>query len=222
MVGFLLILLIVGVLFFTPKNILPGTKQRRILLGLRFLMIFFFGLLMLRPSLVLTEKHPLPATLVMLFDLSESMTVQDESQGASRYETMKNAVGNAREVLKKLSEKIEIQPIGFGGEGTLLSLESGKIDFPEKPEKTETALGTVLLESLKKNAGRRVLGTILISDGTQRSRPPHETLPQDVALRYRDVSHPIYTISLGKPDDKSAIRDISVLNLIASDRVCQQ
>ena len=57
--------------------------------------------------------------------------------------------------------------------------ERGKIELPDEPVGQQTAIGSALDEVLHREAGKRFLGLILLSDGTaQRAYAPRDLPPQ--------------------------------------------
>lgn len=140
--------------------------------------------------------------------------------GNSRFKVAWESLILSEPQLKKLQENTEIQCFAFDETLHLLSVRNGLIeDIPERPSGKETALGFALEEIRKKTSGKRVLGTILLSDGNQRTRPPRDILPRDAALRLRDAGIPIFAVRLGQATGTPDVQDISVNDLQANDQV---
>ena len=91
----LLAALIVGLIFLRSKE--PGVSlfRRRAELAIRLVVVLLFAVLFTRPSIVTTEKEELPASVVFLCDVSESMSIRDSQGNASRYEALQNAFESA-------------------------------------------------------------------------------------------------------------------------------
>ena len=49
---------------------------------------------------------------------------------------------------------------------------NGKIALPEKPQGQQTAIGAAINDVLRREAGKRLLGMILLSDGARGPWPP--------------------------------------------------
>jgi hypothetical protein len=193
---------------------------RSCLMVLRFiaLLLLLFG--MLRPTLVFTKSQPLASTLHILLDQSESMSRPDELGGNTRFQTAKEALLQAVPQLKRLQTQTEVKVFAFDASLIPLEIQEGHINnLPEFPKGKETALGAVLDTIRQNSSGKRVLGTILLSDGTQRTRPPRDLLPQDAAVRFRDAGIPLYSIPLGQATGTPDVQDIAVNDVQANDRV---
>src|SRR5258708_4527274 len=82
----------------------PRVSKRRILalIVLRLLALLMACLVLLRPSLASRSDLKLPTTLLILLDLSESMTIQDEIDGQSRWDYMRQILTKAGPVIQKL------------------------------------------------------------------------------------------------------------------------
>ncbi|MDR2440809.1 MAG: VWA domain-containing protein [Planctomycetaceae bacterium] len=191
------------------------------LMVLRFIafLLLLFG--MFRPTLIYTKSLPLASTLPILLDQSESMSRPDELGGNTRFQIAKDALLHAAPQLKHLQSQAEINVYAFDASPTPLEIHNNGLisNLPELPKGKETALGAVL-DTIRQNvSGKRVLGIILLSDGTQRTRPPRDLLPQEAAIRLRDSGIALYTIPLGQATGTPDAQDIAVNNIQANDRV---
>jgi hypothetical protein len=158
--------------------------------------------------------------LHILLDQSESMSRPDELGGNTRFQTAKEALLQAVPQLKRLQTQTEVKVFAFDASLIPLEIQEGHINnLPELPKGKETALGAVLDTIRQNSSGKRVLGTILLSDGTQRTRPPRDLLPQDVAVRFRDAGIPLYSIPLGQATGTPDVQDIAINDVQANDRV---
>lgn len=215
-----LLLILASVLFLFPLhtgNVSP--VRRRVLLGLRLSIWFFFALLLFRPVAVFEQKRPLPATLLVIADTSGSMSVQDQAGKASRYDEMIRTLAQASDAFARFEKTGSVEGYRFDSDVTAIAVENGRFDLPREPTGRLTLLGESLSTILSRSAGKRILGAILLSDGAQQSRPPHDRLPQDAAFLYRDASVPIWTLCYGTSGNLDARRDVAVRELVAPDRV---
>ena len=198
---------------------LPGWG-RQILLLLRFLTLLLLFFALLRPTLVYTETRPLASTLHILLDSSESMSRPDELGGKTRFFVAKESLLTSQPQLKRLQQRAEIIVSTFDATLRPLQIQNGIIeDIPEEPKGKETAIGAALDAVRERGAGKRLLGVLLLTDGTQRTRPPRDIQPQDAAVRYRDAGIPIHAVRLGQPSGVVEIQDIAVIDAQANDRV---
>jgi uncharacterized membrane protein len=213
-----MVLLLVGSFWFRPSGDRLQGKKLWTLRSLRLGVILLLAVMMIRPTLVYTETTHLPATLLLLLDQSRSMSVEDEFGNQSRYRAAQLAIEQAGDAFQEIDADFEIQGFTFDEALHPVPFEQG-FDFPESPEGKETAIGRALESALERMAGKRVLGTLLMSDGAQRTLGSRNILPQEAATRYRDAGHAIYTMRFGNTTALGQTRDLSLSDLVANERV---
>jgi len=202
----------------TCEQLPPYGQRVLFLLRLLALLLLLFG--MLRPTLVHTVSQRLAAIVNILLDQTQSMTRNDEIGGKSRFTAAKDSLQQASPQLRQLQGQADVRAFAFDAALTPLDLQNGTfIDLPEHPKGSETAIGFVLDTIRERSAGKRVLATVMLTDGAQRTRPSRDILPQDAATRLRDSGIPLYTVPLGQAGLDSNIRDIAVESIQANDRV---
>ena len=203
----------------------PASEQfprygQRLLLLLRSLALLLLLFGMLRPTIIQTTSQRLSAVVNILLDQTQSMSRNDEIGGKTRFAAAKDALQQASTQLQRLQQQTAVNAFGFDYALTPLELQNGMFtDLPDTPKGTETALGFVLDDIRERCAGKRVLATILLTDGAQRTRPSRDVLPQNAAARLRDAGNPLYAISFGQGGLASNIRDIAVHTVQSNDRV---
>lgn len=210
---------LLGLLLVGPGTSRVNRRRRRILAALRGAAIVAVLFAMLRPTIVYTTETPLAASIVVLLDLTRSMTVPDEVNGQTRYEAMRRALEDARDELKKLSERYDVKAYGFDRNVRPLEVASGKVALPASPEGRETAIGQSLDTVLRQEAGERLLGVFLLSDGAQRALPPGDLLPQQAANQMRSRGDSLWTMRFGQSIGLGQARDLAVKELMANDQV---
>ena len=82
---------------------------------------------------------------------------------------MCKALADAKPALAKLARDFEVKAYAFDAEAHPLVVEKGEISLPDQPEGRQTAIGSTLDDVLRREAGKRLLGVILLSDGAQRA-----------------------------------------------------
>jgi uncharacterized membrane protein len=210
----LLALLVIG-----PGRGKVSRRRRTTLFGLRLAVVVLVVLAMLRPTLVYTRTEKEAATLVVLADGSRSMSVPDEIGDRTRWEAQRRTLDAARPALAELAEDLEIAAFTFDAEARPADVVHGEIRLPEEPDGEETAIGAVLEDVLRSQAGKRLLGIVLLSDGAQRARPPRDALPQTAASRLKPLGFPLFTIRFGKSRGLGQAQDVAVKDLLANPRV---
>ena len=213
-----MLVLCVVVIRLAPTGDKLSDKGRKWILALRLLALILLGITMLRPTLVYTETVKLPASLYLLVDQSESMSVKDEVGGKSRFDLAKQTLLDSEKVLQKFQKRFDVHPFRFDSTLHQLEMSRGAVSLPANPEGKETAIGFVLDEIYQRAAGKRLLATILLTDGTQRARSPRDMTPRDAAVKFRDSNFPIYTIPFGKPGVADNL-DVAVKDLLAADHI---
>ncbi len=184
--------------------------RHRVLTALRALVLLLTIFALLRPTLVRTEIGRQAATLVVLVDQSRSMDVPDGFNAKTRWTLLKEALAEAEAPLRTLGERVEIGAFTFGGSIQSAKVEEGRIDLPESCDGEETAIGWTLEEVLRDQAGKRLLGIVLLSDGSQRAYAPRDVPPQRPAARLGGLGYPLYTVTFGKDRGLSQTKDVAV------------
>lgn len=184
--------------------------RRRVLLALRILVLLMTVIALLRPTLVRTEIGLQSATLVLLADRSRSMDVPDGFNAKTRWTLLKETLAEAAPSLQTLGERVEIGAFTFAEGLQSANVEGGSITLPEACEGDETAIGWTLEEVLREQAGKRLLGVVLLSDGAQRAYAPRDVPPQRPAARLGGLGYPLYTVTFGKDRGLSQTKDVAV------------
>jgi hypothetical protein len=173
---------------------------------------------MLRPTLVYFTMTKQPATLVIMLDKSRSMTVTDEVGGRSRWEAERRTLADARDALGKLGKDIEVKAYTFDAELHPVDVVGGQIQIESQPDGQQTAIGAAIEDVMRENAGKRLLGVVLLSDGAQQARPPRDMAPETAAAQMKYLG-PIFTIRFGKSRGLGQRQDVAVTSLTADQRV---
>lgn len=194
-------------------------RGRRAELFLRLCVAALLACFFTRPTIVTTEKEELPASILFLCDASESMSIRDGASGESRYEAMQKAFEDSADTFRALCERFDVRAYAFGSDAQELEIEDGRIAFPEEPIDQESKLGDALADSLRSSAGKRLLGAVVLSDGSQCAKDQDALSTQDAGLRMRDAERIVYAVPFGSSNVSAVTRDVAVLDLRANDHV---
>ncbi|PHS08830.1 MAG: hypothetical protein COA78_12435 [Blastopirellula sp.] len=205
----LTIVVLVALLALAPAFHNVTRKQWLALIGVRAAVILFLALSLLRPTIISTEKKTQPTFLIVMFDLSKSMTVPDAEGGITRWDAQLNALRRMQKDLNSLDDNINVRVYGFDEGATLISTEDGVLNFPEQPTGLQTDIGSSIDDVLQDMAGKRIAGLILLSDGAQRVYSPRVEL-QQAARDLARLGSPLHTVTYGKAIDPAQARDLSV------------
>jgi uncharacterized membrane protein len=208
-------LLATGVLFVARRT----TRYRALaLVGLRLLAIALVIVMLLQPTLLMTEQKKQTATLVVLVDTSRSMLIPDGRDGRSRWAQLRKTLEDAGADFRDLAQELEVKFYEFDAEAREIKVDGAQIALPDAPQGNESAIGAMLDEVLRRESRKRLVGVLLLSDGNQQS--PRQTLPpQDPVRRMADLGYPLSTIAFGGDSGAGRSRDISIKSLVAGPAV---
>ena len=184
--------------------------SRWVALGLRIVAILLCLLATLRPSINLPEKKKQPAALIFLLDRSASLVLTDEVNGQSRWQVAVKALQEARKAVGDKLKDFEVKEYLFDAE-----LREEKADEKATPDGRETALGTSLLEAVKRQAGLNVATIILISDGASNAGLP----PLTAADQLKGKLIPVVTVGVGDENAGAGSKDIAIRSFEAGPTV---
>ena len=150
-------LVLLGLLTLGPSRAKTAGPRRRTLVAIRVVAVVLVILAMLRPTLVYTKTEKQSATLVVLADGSRSMSVPDEAQGMTRWEALRQTLGDAKDALMRVDEDFEIRAYSFDAQAHPAEVVEGEIQLADRPDGDQTAIGSVLEDVLRNEAGKRPL-----------------------------------------------------------------
>ncbi len=205
---------------FPPRAIGLSRSRRRAMQVLRTLSILVLLTAWLRPTLIWVKSELLRPSLVMLFDASRSMTVEDTLDGKSRWAATRQLVDGASGAMGRLAAKQDIKAFTFDRELKPLSLESGRFTWPVEPTGEETAIGSALAEALDASrdeaGGEGTARVIVVSDGAQRAKPPRDTAPLSLISRLAAEGMAFFAVPVGQRTTGDRA-DVAIDDLVVSD-----
>ena len=212
-------LVLLGLLMVGPGREKTSRGRRTTLAAIRLGVVVLVILAMLRPTLVYTKTEKQAATVVVLIDRSRSMSVPDEAGGKTRWEAARQTLHDAGDAFSKLADDFEVLAYTFDAESHSADVVDGEIQLGEDPDGRQTAIGAAIDDVLRQQAGKRLLGILLLSDGAQRAYPPRDVLPQTVASRLKPLGCPLFAIRFGKSRGLGQAQDVAVKDLLANQTV---
>jgi hypothetical protein len=212
-------LVLVGLLAVGPWRGGLSRPKRVALAALRLGVILLVILALLRPRLIYTDVIQQSASLIVLIDQSQSMSVPDAGGGKTRWELLRRSVADARAALAELAQHFEIKAYTFDAQSHPLELDAGKTPLPETPDGKQTAIGAALEDVLQEAAGKRLLGVILLSDGAQRAYAPRDLPPQTAVGLLRPFGAPLYTVAFGRSRGLGEAQDVALVDLLVNQSV---
>jgi uncharacterized membrane protein len=209
---------LIALLWVRPRHVQLGIGQWAALIGLRLLVVLLALFAMLRPTFVYTKSEATKASLVLLMDESRSMQVADSLGDRARWDAMKMLLDASAGDLSALDQKWDISAYAFNGGSRKVEVRDGKIALAATAEGEQSALGTALADTLDREAGGRVLGVLLMSDGAQRALAPNDLPPQLAVRRLAAENIPLYTFTFGKSGG-SERADLAIDDLVTNETV---
>jgi uncharacterized membrane protein len=214
----LLLVLMVG-LVGVPRDRLTG-RRRLALTGLRLLAAALAILALWRPTLIHSETRQQSATLVVMCDRSRSMIVADSFGGKTRWQALRDTLTEALPALADIKDQnLDLRVYTFAADTQECSWQNGHLELPDEPDGEQTAIGAALEEVLRREAGKRLLGVVLLSDGAQRAYAPRDLPPQTPARRLADLGFPLYAFAFGQARGLGQARDVAIKELIVNQSV---
>ncbi|MEN6558632.1 MAG: glutamine amidotransferase [Thermoguttaceae bacterium] len=210
---------LIGLLFVGPDRAKTTRWQRAVFVLIRAVVASLIVLAMLRPTLVYTQTKKQAATLVVLADQSRSMSVPDAAGRKTRWEALRAALAASADSLGRLQREFELKAYTFDGELHETSTVDGLVQLPKQPTGRETAIGAALDDAMRQEAGKRLLGVLLLSDGAQRTYAPRDLPPQTAAARLRHLGYPMYTCTLGQSRGLGEAKDVALKDLLIAPTV---
>ena len=160
------------------------------LIALRAALLAVMVVLLLRPVVVVSSVIPRSSYVAMVVDDSVSMKLQDVPGGATRLDTVKQALLNTGpdSFLNQLERKFKTNLYGFSG--ALTRLKDGNDLYAEG---RTSDLAGALDETIKRSSGMPLSAVVIATDGAS-------NVPRDLAgvlreLRARDI--PVFTVGVG-------------------------
>ncbi len=195
-------------------------RRRRILSALRLAAATLAILALWRPTLIRSETRPESSTLVVLADQSRSMLVADAFGGKTRWDALRHTLADAQAPLERLRDKdLDLRLYTFDADLHPLKLTDQGLDLPKTPDGRQTAIGAALDEVLRSEAGKRLLGVVLLTDGAQRAYAPRDLAPQTPARRLADLGFPLYACAFGQARGQGQARDVAIKDLVVNQTV---
>lgn len=200
-------LTIAGLTIWTYRGV-PGGNRRRvaIIVALRLLALLLAVITVVRPAAAFRDDLKTPSVLLVAADSSASMTIRDEVDNKSRWDTLLRTLQRSQEQFDRLRDdfNVKVQMHRFAE-------DLADFDAEGKADGKRTDYGRMLNALYQRYAQERNLrGLLILSDGCDNGTvyPAHGE-----AAKWRSLGGPISTFSLGRSDTSSTLRDIAMTSL---------
>ena len=169
--------------------------------------IMLLGLL-LNPGNLLPSQVPMASVpvaikpkITLLLDTSASMSVRDENQRWTRYET---AIAALHTLIEELGDQVQVELMVFDQHLRKLAVDA----LPGTAQGRATHLQSALAQLLQRDPRQRPQMVLILSDGIDQPQPGKETPGLgSLAVQAAGLGIPIHTRALGQPD---RFQDLSV------------
>lgn len=166
---------------------------------LRALVIVVLLLVLLGPSLSISQQHRLEPAVVVVLDDSLSMSLRDpltnNAAPPTRLETAVNVLNqDGGRLLRELSAKGRLRVVSLTGGPPLAEGATNAVPAPT-PQGTSTDLNRGVRDALRGVAGHPVAGIVLLTDGQHNDGGD----PLDVVTAARQQEAPLFPIGIGDP-----------------------
>ena len=209
------VLLLAMLMWFGRETQRLGARRHWTLFVLRLVVFLLIVLLMLRPTLVTTEKKEQTSTIAVLVDGSRSMGQEDELNGLSRWQALKNDLHEVGPIFDELAQKYQIEFSTFDANTIPAGATVESLPLNKPPPGNQTAIGGTLKDLVDRSLSKRFAAAILLSDGAQQAVPPRDMVPQTQARYLADKKIPLFTICYGQERSLSQNRDVAVIELLS-------
>lgn len=187
-------------------------KRRLTLSLIRLGVIGMAFLALLRPGCVQKIEKSQAAVLLFLVDSTRSMELPHIADDSTRWEAMTDMIRSNQGRFEQLAEnKIDVRFYSFDNQVELLSVEDGVLQLPEKPEGSETDIGSAIYETSMDVRDERLLGVFVATDGVQNVLDPDVEINQ-AAEALADMEAPLIGVQLGSAADSGQFADIAITN----------
>ncbi len=189
------------------------TRRRRIaLIGVRVAVLLLLLLAMLRPTHVFTTTKQQSAVVMLMLDLSRSMTLPSAVEGKTRWELQRETLSKVEGPLADLAAEFEVRIYGYDKELHAVAMDGKRLTLPDEPQGDLTDIGTTLHEAVQRELGKRLMGVILLGDGAQTAFSPAVELPE-AGRELARLEYPLYSVVFGPTGDVAQARDVAIENM---------
>src|SRR5262245_21687970 len=197
-------LLLTGLTVWTYLGVAGATASRiAAVLGMRLAALLLVMVALVRPSVAFRDELKVPSVLVIAGDSSESMTIQDEFDGQSRWGLLQRTLRQVQPTLDRLRDDRNVSVVLYR-----FDADVADYDPDGKAEGKRTDIGQALQTMLERHkAEKHLRGLILLSDGADNG-VRHQ--PLVLAQQWRSLPCPLHVIGLGRTNTGERQSDIAL------------
>jgi uncharacterized membrane protein len=206
---------LIGLTIWTYLGVRGATVRRvALVLALRLLALVLALLAVLRPSLAFHDTKHAPSLLLIDVDATESMTIQDEFGGQSRWDVLLKTLQNCKPQLQRLRDEHNVNVLFFRFGGDVREFDP---QAPGAADAKRSDYGELLRWLHERYRTERFLRTLVIlGDGAHNGLREN---PLKWAPQWRNLPCPIHTVGFGKPTTGEKQNDIAVTSIVVEPSV---
>jgi hypothetical protein len=189
-----------------------GAARERILRVIRLMVVALVIIGMLRPTHISTQERSQTAVLVVLFDQTRSMQLPNAAGEQSRWEAQIATLRQLEPLLGQMGDGLDVAVHGYDSQLRDPAWANSRLSLPSSPDGTQTDIGTSLHQAAQQQLGKRLVGVILMGDGTQTAIQPEVEI-FDAARELGNRGYPLYAVTFGPAGDAAQSRDVAIENL---------
>lgn len=197
-----------------------SSGRRTALMVLRVLAAVLLVFAIIRPGMIRNDFRKQNATVLVNLDISKSMSLPADDK-KSRYSAAKELLQKIKDREPEFDEKgIELKLYGFDLEPNPINYfgskpggtNSEKQPLPKKVEGRQSDIISSVAQTVRSNLNKRVMGVVLLTDGTQNVTQPKSTA-MDVGQVLQSKNIALHPIILGKVTNAGSFSDAAVTAL---------
>ncbi len=189
--------------FYRRKRSALSRAAFTVLAGLRTLVIVVIAAFLLQPVLRLTRTERTQATVAVLVDSSESMSIRDSADDRSRFQAGVDLLtAPPHAVLDALARTLKVRLFSFGP--VTAELPGGGRLAELSPDQKATAIGKALRDVVRETRQEELAGVVLLTDGVC----TYGVEPEEVAPT---LGIPVFALALGgRISERGLFHDLGV------------
>lgn len=199
------------ILFYRRMPVATSPAWKSLFTALKILPLLLVVFCLMEPVIVKSEVSPRRGFVLLLFDDSGSMGIQDGAQGLARVDAVKRRFVDDG-LLEELAARFRLRPYRFADRTERVS-DLGELDG--------SGIATDIAGALGQAAGEfrdlPVAAVVLVTDGADNASTGTDNLANAAAyLASRNT--PVHTVGVGR---ERIDRDVEILKVAASNRVTE-
>ena len=210
LVIFLTFVVLITITIFAYRRTIGRTNRlfRGLLIAFRAMALMIIVFCLLKPFITIPQTNPEDSYLLVLVDDSKSMQISDCAENKSRIEVARDLLLNPQQgLIHQLTKKFKTRLFAFSSDSNRISI-TDSLDA----DGDYTDIPNSLAEALEDLKGVPLSGTVLISDGADKSG-------EDIArigFRLRERKVPVHAIGIGSTE---GIKDLELVRVDAPQKV---